>query len=125
MKFFVSGKIGFEADVKQAIALLENAGHEITLDWTKIAHLKPYNQNPTLSREAAILESQAAKAADVFVMLAHEKGIGMFVELGIAIGADIPIRVVTNQESSRTMFFHHPLVKRVSSIKDVISEFTN
>jgi hypothetical protein len=47
----------------------------------------------------------------------------MYVELGIAIGAGIPIRVVTKTES-RSMFFHHPLVKRVGSINDVIKEFS-
>jgi hypothetical protein len=50
-------------------------------------------------------------------------GIGMFVELGIAIGAGIPVRVVTSEES-QTMFFHHPLVKRITDINDIIKEFS-
>ena len=47
----------------------------------------------------------------------------MFVELGIAIGSGIPVRVVTDRFGCRTMFFHHPLVKRVSGVREIIEEF--
>jgi hypothetical protein len=123
MKFFVSGKVGDDATTKTVMKALENAGHEITFDWTTIEHLKPYDKNATASREAAISESSGVKNADVLVIIAHDKGVGMYVELGIAIGVGIPIRVVTKTES-RTMFFHHPLVKKVSSIDEVIEEFS-
>jgi hypothetical protein len=122
MKFFVSGKVGSEKDAKEVMELLRKAGHEITFDWTTIPHLRPYDENVRASREAAILESHGVRTADVVVIVSHDRGVGLFVELGIAIGAGIPVRVISGEES-RTMFFHHPLVKRVKHIDDVLKEF--
>ena len=123
MKFFVSGKVGIDNDAKTAMKTLKDAGHQITFDWTTIEHLRPYDKNSSASREAAIKEARGVKDADVLVIISHDKGVGMFVELGIAIGTGIPVRVVTNVES-RTMFFHHPLIKRVESIREIIEEFS-
>ena len=123
MKFFVSGKVGVEGDVRAAMKALRDAGHEITFDWTTIEHLRPYDENAAVSREAAVKESQGVKDADVLIVLSHERGVGMYVELGIAIGSGVPVRVVTNVES-RTMFFHHPLVKKVDSLEQILKEFS-
>jgi len=122
MKFFVSGKVGVEGDVRAAMKALKDAGHEITFDWTTIDRLRPYDKNAAASREAAIKESRGVEDADVLIIIAHDQGIGMYVELGIAIGSGIPIRVVTTAES-RTMFFHHPLVKKVDSLDQILNEF--
>lgn len=123
MKFFVSGKVGNDNDAKSAMKALKDAGHQITFDWTTIEHLKPYDKNSFASRKAAIRETKGVKDADILVLIAHNKGVGMYVELGIAIGIGIPIRVVTNVES-RTMFFHHPLIKRVKNIEEIIKEYS-
>jgi nucleoside 2-deoxyribosyltransferase len=123
MKFSVSGKIGSDNDVKSVMKALKDAGHQITFDWTTVEHLRPYDENSFASREVAIKEAKGVKDADIFVLIAHNKGVGMYVELGIAIGVGIPIRVVTNIES-RTMFFHHPLIKRVRSVKEIIKEYS-
>jgi hypothetical protein len=119
MKFLVSGTGGADDVTKTVMKALKDVGHEITFDWTTIEHLRPYDKNAAASREAAISEACGVKNADVLIVIAHDGGVGMYVELGIAIGAGIPVRVVTNVES-RTMFFHHPLVKKVISIDEVI-----
>jgi len=123
MKFFVSGKVGVEGDVRAAMKVLRDAGHEITFDWTTIDHLRPYDENAAASREAAVKESRGVEDADVLIVLSHDRGVGMYVELGIAIGSGVPVRVVTNVES-RTMFFHHPLVKKVDTIEQILKEFS-
>jgi len=123
MKFFVSGKVGVEGDVRSVMRALRAAGHEITFDWTTIDHLRPYDENASACREAAVKESHGVKDADVLIVLPHDRGVGMYVELGIAIGYEVPIRVVTNVES-RTMFFHHPLVKKVDSVEQILKEFS-
>ena len=123
MKIFVSGKVGEEGNVRAVMKLLQEAGHELTFDWTKIDHLRPYDENVAACRETAIKESRSIKDADVLIVLAHERGVGMYVELGIAIGSGIPVRVVTDVES-RTMFFHHPLVKKVDSLEQILKEFS-
>ena len=123
MKFFVSGKVGTEENVRAVMKALQDVGHEITFDWTTIKHLRPYDKNVVASREAALKESRGVRNADVLIILAHDHGVGMYVELGIAIGCGIPIRVVADVES-RTMFFHHPLVKKVDSLEQVLKEFS-
>ena len=123
MKFFVSGKTGVENDARAAMKRLRDAGHDITFDWTNIGLLKPYDINATASQEAAIKESSGVKEADVLVVIIHNNGVGMYVELGIALGVGIPVRIVTKEES-RSIFFHHPLVRKVSSIEEVIKEFS-
>ena len=123
MKFFVSGKVGVEGDVRAAMKVLRDAGHEITFDWTTIDHLRPYDENAAASRKTAVEESHGVEDADVLIVLSHDRGVGMYVELGIAIGSGVPVRVVTNAES-RTMFFHHPLVKKVDSIEQILKEFS-
>ena len=122
MKFFVSGKVGAEGNVGAVIKALQDAGHEITFDWTTIDHLRPYDKNAAASRGAALKESRGVKDADILIILAHDRGVGMYVELGIAIGSGVPVRVVTDVES-RTMFFHHPLVKKVDSLEQILKEF--
>ena len=123
MKFFVSGKLGVEGDAIEVMAVLRIAGHEITFDWTAAPYLKPYDENVEACQKAAVIDSQGVKDADVLVILPHERGVGMYVELGIAVGFGIPVRVITNKKS-RTMFFHHPLVKRVSGVQEIIEEFS-
>ncbi len=122
MKFFVSGKVDVEGDVRSVMKALQAAGHEITFDWTTIDHLRPYDENAGACREAAVEESHGVEEADVLIVLSHERGVGMYVELGIAIGFGVPVRVVTDVES-RTMFFHHPLVKKVDSVEEILKEF--
>jgi len=124
MKFFVSGKISVEEDAREAMKAIREAGHEITFDWTTIEHLRPYDKNATACRDAAVRETRGVEEADLLIVLAHDRGVGMYVELGIAIGSGVPVRVVTNVES-RTMFFHHPLVKRVSSLEEILDEFSS
>ena len=122
MKFFVSGKVGQAKNAISVIKRLREAGHEITFDWTTIDHLKPYSENRIASRRLAIKECDGVKNSDVLVVIVHKKGIGMFVELGIALAMGIPVRIIAEEED-QSMFFYHPLVKKVKNIEQVISEF--
>ena len=122
MKFFVSGKAGVEESARELMKALQDAGHEITFDWTTIGHLRPYDDNAAACREAAIKESRGVKGADVLIILEHDSGVGMYAELGMAIASGVPVRIVTDVES-RTMFCHHPLVKKVSDVEQILKEF--
>jgi hypothetical protein len=122
MKFYVSGKIGSEHYPQMVMQALRDAGHTITLDWTEMPHLKPYAENMKDSELAAIEEKGAIAQADVFILLPHPNGIGMYIEFGIALGLEIPIRIVTEDEF-RSMFFCHPSVKIVDSVEDILEEF--
>ncbi len=115
MKVFVAGKVGEDDVVKKAMETIKLAGHEITFDWTTIPHLKPYDQHVEESKRASILESRGLLEADAVVLLIHEKGLGMYVELGMAIATQKPVYVIGG-EPSRTMFLHHPVVRMAKDI---------
>lgn len=123
MKVFVTGKAGEEDAARQAMQLLRQAGHEITFDWTTIPHLKPYDKNISESRSAAILEAKGVMDADIIVLLAHERGVGMYVELGIAIAKNKPVYVVGN--ITPTMFLFHPIVRRVNDVSEILKHLDN
>jgi len=118
VKVFVSGKIGDEEEARSTMASLIRRGYEITLDWTTIPHLKPYQDNSAASSDAAFREVAGVLDADALIVIPHEHGVGMYVELGVALGAGKPVYVITSHPS-KTMFFYHPLVKIVASLDEL------
>jgi hypothetical protein len=118
MKLFVSGKIGAEADPAALMRLLQSYGHEVTFDWTTIPHLRPYEENAEASARAAALELAGVQDADVLVLVSHDRGVGMFVELGAALALGKPV-VAVARPPARTMFFFHPLVSCVPGVDEV------
>ena len=122
VRLFVSGKVGADEEVSAVMAALTAAGHEITLDWTTVPHLRPYDENAVASREAAAVDIDAIRDAEALVLIPHAKGIGMYVELGAALAYGKPVYVIATSPSE-SMFFHHPLVTRVdhvTSLKDAL-----
>lgn len=119
MNVFVSGKIGSEQDPAEFMRLLESRGHTITFDWTRIPHLRPYEENALQAQEAAILELDGVKAASVLVLLMHERGVGMFVEMGAALAFGKPVIVVA-EPPARSMFLMHPQVKIVGTQEEAL-----
>ena len=119
MRIFVAGKVSEEDAAKKAMQVVKQAGHEITFDWTSIPHLRPYEVNEDASRRAAVLETKGIKESDAVILLAHEHGRGMYVELGMALASNKPVFVVGG-DGSQTMFLFHPLVHRVKNISEVL-----
>lgn len=119
MKVFVSGKTGREQETRALMTALEQNGHVVTFDWTTLPHLRPYADHTAEAREAAIQELQGVLAAEVLVVLADERGVGMYVELGAALALGKPVVAISEGES-RTMFMHHPLVRCVRTLDDVL-----
>ena len=122
MNIFVSGKVGEEQSIRTVMDFLRSHGHHVTFDWTAIPHLKPYEENPVLSAKAAELEIKGVQSADVVIVLAHERGVGLFVELGAALALGKPV-IVKSQHPAPTMFLFHPLVRMVSSDQELMVEF--
>lgn len=114
VKIFVSGKIGAEVGPSNFMRQLENLGYSVTFDWTEIPHLRPYEVNIEQSMNAARLEIKGVASADALVLLSHERGVGMFVELGAALALDKPV-IAVSSKPVRTMFLFHPNVTIVSS----------
>ena len=136
MEFYVSGKVGAEDDVKTCIQHLLKAGHEITLDWTKIDACKPYDEDIVGNTKIANEMILGIEDADVFVLIPHSGGegcetyinvkwcIGMYVELGIALGLGMPVCIITKDEF-RSIFYCQPSVKILDSVDELIEEFAD
>src|SRR5262245_42814620 len=107
MKIFVSGKLGQETSIRELMGTLLGLGHEVTFDWTALGHLKPYEDHADEAARAAELEIEGVKSADALIVVSHEEGVGLFVEVGAAIGLGKPVFAVV-PDVSRTMFFFHP-----------------
>ncbi len=120
MKLFVAGKVGKEQETRKAMQIIRDSGNELTFDWTSIPHLSPYEDNEDMSRNAAILEARGVLECDALILLADEQGVGMYVELGMAIASGKPVFVIGG-ESAPTMFLYHPLVQRVKTVPEALS----
>ena len=94
-------------------ALDQNQGWECTYDWT--VHGSVQQDGVDRIREVAVLESNGVHDAD-FVVGILPGGRGTHVELGIAIGASIPVILLVTPEHTAAhphtcAFYHHPGVR--------------
>ena len=96
---------------------LEAKGHTVTLDWTQLEGLKPYEQNSKRSAEAAAQMIKAVQDADLFVIFPDKGGTGMYAELGAALAMGKQVFVIGNL--NKPIFLFHPLITRVSSIQEL------
>lgn len=131
LKFYIAGRWTKKSVVAEVMRAVENAGHAITLDWTKIPDDPPEDFEGEKTKQAwhaynAIRDLYAVVMSNVFVLLTDEGGVGMYVELGAAIqnqvewgGTNV---YVIGKHLDRSIFFHHPVVKIRDSIQDVLRE---
>lgn len=126
MKFFVTGRSSNIEEIKSVMACIVEKGHEISLDWTTFPMAKPYKENKGLAGKFATAQIDGIAASDVYILLAHHDGTGVFSELGAAlalsqlhgklkiygIASDIP----------EAMFHYHPAIIWKNSIDEVFTE---
>ncbi len=124
MKIYVGGKLGEEGSVQELMDYLRGLGHEITFDWTKTPHLKPFEENLEASIKCAMDEVRGVKDAELMILLYSDKGTGMFVELGVALGNSIPVLAVVKAPPVKTSFLYHPLVRMLPDMNTLKSFFT-
>jgi len=129
MKFYVAAKWELKEQVGEIYRTITEKGHEISEDWLKHKSIKPYDENQEISRKYSVLDVNGVRSSDVFVLLTDEDGIGMYVELGVAIMSYIARRkpriYVIGKNLGRSMFFFHPAVKIRKTIEDVLEEIEN
>lgn len=126
MKFFVTGRSSRIPEVEATMERIIELGHEVTFEWPKLPMVKPYEENVAAAADFA---SQAIKGiieADVYILLAHEDGNGVFTELGAALaarqmGADIKIYAVAEAVPA-AMFHYHPAILWRDNLEQVIKE---
>ena len=126
MKFYIAARFDKRDEVKKLQNVLAEMGHEIVGDWTDHKPIKPYSENHDIARDYASDDINGVKNADSFIILSDEAGTGMYVELGAAIAANAlkgkPKIYAVGEHNSRSMFYFHPAVKRLSSVEDFFVE---
>lgn len=117
MKFYISSKLILREVVKRMQARLIERGHEISEDWTRHSCARPYDSNVDLSGNNAISDVNGVMNCDIFVQLSDEKGVGMYVELGVGIASyavrATPLLYVVGKNANESQFYIHPYVKRI------------
>lgn len=126
MKFYIASRFGLREKVRVIYQRIQQKGYQISSDWTTHKPVKPYSQNPEISKEYAVDDIQGVRDCDVFVLLSDQAGTGMYAELGAAILSNLehgkPDIYVIGEYNDRSMFFFHPAVKRRETLDQVLDE---
>jgi hypothetical protein len=120
--FLASGWKQREFARKCMDTLVTTLGVNITRDWTKET-MSPL-QNRALGALAAVKEAQVLVA--VMTLNDYEYK-GTFTEIGIALGANIPVIIVSpfrkyeDAICARNVYFHMPTFARFTTLADLVS----
>jgi len=124
MKCFVSGRSSNFSEIVRVTQLLRGAGHEITHDWTTLPMVKPYQDNADQAGEYAVLQIRGIAEADVYIILAHEDGTGLFAELGAALALaqfhGKPSIYAVAPVIPAAIFHYHPAIRWFTSVEEVM-----
>jgi len=112
LKVYVAAKFENKEEVRAVYALLLQAGHTITVDWTVEPGEGDLGSEDyhKLQEEWAIKDAQGVIDCDVLVMLPHDRSKGAYAELGMAIALGKKSILVLPEKPFNCVFFHHPLV---------------
>lgn len=123
MKFFVTGRSSRVDEVERVFESIKRIGHEIVLDWTSFPMIKPYADNPIKASDFAQAQINGILEAEVYILLAHEDGTGVFAELGAALAVSQlqgNLKIFAIAESiPPAMFHYHPLITWVKNLDEV------
>ena len=108
MKIYIATALERAGDHNLLRDALRREGHELTYDWTTHGSVK--GQGVDRVRSVARAEAEGARTADAVVALLPG-GRGTHVEIGIAIGANVPVILVGPRElfgdGAETCAFYH------------------
>jgi nucleoside 2-deoxyribosyltransferase len=125
MKFYVTGRSSNITEVERIIALLSERGYEVTFDRPALPMVKPYEENQAKAANFAKDAIQGIIDADVYILLAHHDGTGVFTELGAALALNQlhgkPEIFAVAREIPPVMFRYHSLIHWVKDIEEVFT----
>lgn len=130
-RIYVAGSCKMAREVNCAQAILEEAGHQITFDWTAdLNGIKTdWSDHLPDARWRSLRERVAVKSADVVVLVAPPvgRGLGCFIEVGMALAARTP--VVVWGDARESVFWYLPEVTRVTdrplaALPAIVTELT-
>lgn len=135
-RVYIASKLGsMEPAVRILKETLERIGFQIIYDWTERPVVKPFEKNLAEAAEAAQQMTQAVMQCDILIVLCAEGGIGYHIETGGALVASVILSMVTGQPhkqiyvvgegNDRSIFYFHPLVKRLPDVIGLLGELAD
>lgn len=124
MKYYIATKLENHKEHNRIRDLLNARGHEITYDWTH--HGAVYTNGIKAIDEIAELETQGVLDAD-FVVVLWPGGRGTHVEMGISIGAKIPVIFISDNSQHHVAspeicaFYRSKYVHSFTSIEEALN----
>jgi hypothetical protein len=123
-KVYIAASFEQRPDVVEAYKLFQKQGYTISSDWTKhkeIATLATKKEQEELSRNYAVEDTNGVAPADIYVLLlGNRKSTGAHIELGIALGANVPQIFIVARSIDEQLFYRHPSVKQVQTISQIL-----
>ena len=120
MKIYVASKFENKDAVRAAYARLREDGHEITCDWAaEDATGLDGSALHTYLAGCAHKDLVGVQACDALVLLNHERGCGMFTEMGIALAGG-KLVIVIDADKRPNIFFHLPNVVHARDLDDAL-----
>jgi len=125
MKCFVTGRSSNIDEINRVYNLLESVGYEV-FRWTQLPSVKPYRENIVPATQFARDRIEEITLSDVYILLAHHDGNGVFAELGAALAVwqlhgKLKIYGVS-RDIPDTMFHYHPAIVWKNRIEDVLDD---
>lgn len=126
MKFYISAKWQLKDRVIDIQNYLVTNGHEITSKWTERAFARDYEQFKD-SEKYSEEEIHSILDSDVLIHLSDLKGVGTYVDLGIALAGNLiynkPLIYVIGKHCNESQFYFNQRVNRKLTEKPLTESF--
>jgi len=119
MKIYVAAEYRNREIVRNIHKELRQLGHEITCDWTDSSPYEPIS----VRAQNDVKGVRDAELLIIFMPVPHDYT-GTWVEMGIALGGDIPVYII-GRVSESFVFVNHPLVSSFENIQDCMKRLKN
>jgi hypothetical protein len=123
MNIYVAGTSKRTDLANEVMNILRGKGHTITLDWTvDIANEAEMSADELAARAAKSISGVCKAEAFVLLITKEMRSVGSMIEIGAALGNDIPVLVAELEEGFDHFFSYHPLVWRAHSLTGIVMQ---
>ena len=117
MNIYVAGGFDHWRAIREIQALLRDAGHSITYDWTRAAEQVERGNPEPRSSWPAIAEEEIYGVHEAQLLVVRLPGAhGTHAELGAALACGVPVVLAYAGDLPDCIAYHHPLVNRIASL---------
>jgi nucleoside 2-deoxyribosyltransferase len=116
MKIYLASSFLNKYNARQAMSMIENAGHTITHDWTT----HPTTDSTRGLKKESVEDLKGVENCDIFILLWPGR-MGSNAELGAALAYGKPCILVGGINPLDSVYFNHPRCRRVGTITDAIN----